>query len=57
MKTTEVSSSRVVYEDFRKLVDEWQSSGTEGSLWEYLQISEGMFKDWMKNCQYGIFDN
>jgi hypothetical protein len=55
METTE-TSSKVVYENFRELVAEWQSSGTESSLWEYLEISENMFKEWIERCQRGIFD-
>lgn len=56
METT-TSTSKVVYEDFRELVAEWQSSGTESSLWEYLGITENMFKEWIEKCQRGIFDN
>lgn len=46
--------NRVVYENMHELVLEWQEHGGDSSLWEYLSISESIYKSWVlriKNSQ------
>jgi hypothetical protein len=45
------------YNNIKELVAEWQNSDKECSLWEYLEISEVMFKTWISNCKSGVFEN
>lgn len=47
---------RVVYNDIKELVTEWQSSGLDCSIWEYLELPEHVFKAWLVKCRDGVFD-
>ena len=49
--------SKFFYNDIKELVAEWHDSEKECSLWEYLEISEVMFKTWIANCKSGVFEN
>lgn len=48
--------SKFFYESFQELVDEWQNSELEVSLWEYLGISGSAFGEWKKKMRKGVFD-
>jgi len=53
----EQTQSKFLYNDINELVAEWHSSENECSFWEYLGISEPMFKTWISNCKSGVFEN
>lgn len=53
---TNTPNSRVVYESMKELVAEWQAAQDERAMWEYLDMPEYVFKDWMKKCQQGKID-
>lgn len=45
------------YKNMNELVAEWQESNKDCSLWEYIGISEPMFRTWIAKCKRGVFEN
>jgi len=54
--STHPGKERVYYGSLQELIREWQDSGDEGTFWEYLGMSESIFKDWARRSKMGVAD-
>lgn len=54
--TSTQKPDRFYYNNLEELVKEWQEHGGESSLWDYLEVSETIFKRWWKRTKSGRFD-